>query len=50
MEMRIVVAASVGAAMLAVCVWLLLRSMRERRKFRLRQAGRGKSVTVVPAE
>lgn len=50
MEYRFVVAASVGVAALLVCTWLLLRNMRERRKFRLRQQGRGKHTATVQAE
>ena len=44
METRIVIAVSVAAVMLALGAYLLLRNARERRKFRLRQQGRGKSV------
>jgi hypothetical protein len=50
MEMRIIVAAALGVALLLICAWLLTRNMRERRKFRMRQQGRGKNVESAPAE
>lgn len=50
MEMKIVIAALVGAVTLVVGAYLLLRNARERRKFRLRQQGRGKNVAVMPVE
>jgi hypothetical protein len=50
MEMRILVAAALGALTVLAGAWFIVRSIRERRKFRLRQQGRGKSANVAPAE
>lgn len=50
MEMRYIIAASAGTALLAICIWLIVRNIRERRKFRLRQQGRGKNTAAAPAE
>ena len=50
MEPRYILAAVLLAAVLIVIAWLLTRKVRERRKFRIRQQGRGKSVEVNPAE
>lgn len=50
MELRYILAAKLIAVIVIVAIWFLTRKARERRKFRLRQQGRGKSVEQVPAE
>jgi hypothetical protein len=50
MEDRIIAAAAIGALTLAVAGWLLLRKLADRRRFKLRQMGRGKNEAAAPAE
>ena len=50
MEQRYILAALLIAALVMVAVWFLTRKAQERRKFRLRKQGRGKSIEQIPVE
>jgi hypothetical protein len=50
MEQRYILAAMLIAAIVTVAVWFLTKKARERRRFRLRQQGRGKPMKQIPAE
>jgi cytochrome c biogenesis protein CcdA len=53
MEDRHIIAYALGAAMVLFIVFVMVRYVNNRRQFKLRQLGRGKSttnITSVPAE
>ncbi len=50
MEDRHIIAYSLGAVLLAIVVFFVARYLNNRRQFKIRQSGRGKSVPGAPAE
>jgi flagellar biogenesis protein FliO len=53
MEDRVVIALAIAIAMVMALIWFVTRKVKQRRAFKLRQAGQGKSIkpiSVVPAE
>jgi uncharacterized membrane protein SpoIIM required for sporulation len=50
MEMREIVALTIAGAMVVIIAGFAVRHFQERRKFKIRQQGRGKNSGVLPAE
>jgi hypothetical protein len=50
MEYRIAAAAAIAVIFLLFAGWFAVRKITERRRFKMRQMGRGKSGEITPAE
>lgn len=50
MDDRLVIAAVLGFSLVALGAWFIVRYVKKRQAFKLRQLGRGKSIGQIPTE